>query len=60
MARSLATGPEADSDPELPAALTCALEMPKTYAQARAGPHGRIWGAAECEEFAGLPAIGTS
>ena len=42
MVRSFATGPEADGDPELPAALACDLETPKTYAQAHAGPHGRI------------------
>ena len=36
--RSLATGPEADGDPELPAALACDIETPETYAQAHAGP----------------------
>ena len=58
--RSLATGPEGDCDPKLPVALACDLETPETYAQAHAGPHGRIWGAAECKEFAGLTAVGTS
>ena len=58
--RSLATGPEADSDPELPAALVYDLETPETYTQAHAGPHGRIWGAAERKELAGLTAVGTS
>ena len=59
MVRSLVTGPEADGDPELPAALACALKTPQTYAQAHTGPHGHIWGAAECKEFAGLTAMGT-
>ena len=54
MVRSLATGPEADGDPELPAALACNLETPETYAQAYAGPHGCIVEAAEGKEFAGL------
>ena len=52
MVRSLATGPEADSDTELPAALACDLETPGTY--------GRIGGAAERKEFAELTAVGTS
>ena len=52
MVRSLATGPEADGDPELPAALACDLETPGTYA--------RIGGAAKRKEFAGLTAVGTS
>ena len=50
--RSLATGLEADGDPELPAALACNLETP--------GTHARIWGAAERTEFAGLTVVGTS
>ena len=54
------TGPEADGDPKLPAALGCDLETPETCAQADAGPHGRIWGAVERKEFAGFTAIGTS
>ena len=33
MVRFLATGPEADGDPELPAALACDLETPGTYAR---------------------------
>ena len=45
MVRSLATGPVADGDPDLPAAP--------------AGPHGRIWGAVERKEFAGLTVTGT-
>ena len=52
MVRSLATGPEADGDPELPAAFAFDLETPRTYA--------RIWRAAERKEFAGLTAVGTS
>ena len=52
MVRSLATGPEADSDPELPAALACDLETPETSA--------RIGRVAERKEFAGLTAVGTS
>ena len=60
MVRSLATGPEADSDPELPAALAYDLETPETYAQAHAGPYGRIWGPAERKKFTGLTAVGTS
>ena len=58
--RSLATGPEADGDPELPAALACDLNTSETYAQAHAGPRGRIWWAAERKEFAGLTEVGTS
>ena len=42
MVRSLDTGPEADGDPELPAALACDLETPQTYAKAHTGPHGHI------------------
>ena len=56
---SLATGPEVDGDPELPAALACDSEAPETYAQVHTGPHERIWGAAERKEFAGLTATGT-
>ena len=52
MVRSLTTEPEADGDPELPAALACDLETPVTYA--------RIGGAAERKEFAGLTAVGMS
>ena len=59
MVRSLATGPEADGDPKLPAALACDLETPQTYAQAHTGPHGHIWEAAERKEFAGLTATET-
>ena len=46
MVRSLATRPGAGGDPELPAVLACDLETPEMYAQAHAGLHGRIWGAA--------------
>ena len=58
--RSLATRLEADGDLELPADLACDLETPQTCAQAHAGQHGRILGAVERKEFAGLIAIGTS
>ena len=44
MVRSLATGPEADGDPERPVALACDLETPQTYAQAHTGQHGHIGG----------------
>ena len=37
--------PHSDS-PELPTCPTCDLETPATHAQAHAGPHGKIWGAA--------------
>ena len=61
MVRSLATRPEADGDLKLPVALACDLETPETYAQAHAGPHGRIRGAAaERKEFTGLTAFGAS
>ena len=60
MVGSLATGPDADDDPELPTARACDLEASETYAQVHAGPHARIWGAAERKEFASLTAIGTS
>ena len=60
MVRSLATRPEANGDPKIPAALACNLETPETNAQAHAGPNGRIWRAAERKEFAGRTAIGTS
>ena len=55
----LATGPETDGDPELPADLPCDLETPQTQPQPHTGPHGRIWGAVERKEFAGLTATGT-
>ena len=47
MVRSLATRSETGGNHELPAALACDLEMPETYAQAYARPHGRIWEAGE-------------
>ena len=58
---SLATGQEADGDPETPSALACDLKKLETYAQAHAGPDGRIWGAAERKGFARTTttAIGT-
>ena len=37
--------PYSDS-PELPTCPTCDLETPATHAQAHAGPHSKIWGAA--------------
>ena len=37
--------PHSDS-PELPTCLTCDLKTPATHAQAHAGPHSKIWGAA--------------
>ena len=37
--------PHSDS-PELPTCPTCDLETPATHAQAHAGPHSKIWGAA--------------
>ena len=37
--------PHSDS-PELPTCPTCDLETPATHAQAPAGPHSKIWGAA--------------
>ena len=42
--RSLATEPEADGDPELPAALACDLETPEMYAKAHAGLTGAFGG----------------
>ena len=44
---------------ELPASPAHLLETPKTYAQAHAGPYGRIWAKAECKEVEGLSAVGT-
>ena len=38
---------------------TCDLETSATHAQAHAGPHSKIWRAAEAKEFGGLRAIGT-
>ena len=45
--------------PELPTCPTCDLETPATHAQAHAGPHGKIWRAAEDKKFGGLRAVGT-
>ena len=50
--------PHSDS-PELPTCPTCDLETPATHAQAHAGPHRKIWRAAEDKEFGGLRAVGT-
>ena len=50
--------PHSDS-PELPTCPTCDLETPATHAQAHAGPHSKIWRAAEDKEFGGLRAVGT-
>ena len=50
--------PHSDS-PELPTCPACDLEMPDTYAQAHAGPHSKIWRAAEDKEFGGLRAVVT-
>ena len=50
--------PHPDST-ELPTCLACDLETPDTHAQAYAGPHSKIWTAAEDKEFGGLRAVGT-
>ena len=50
--------PHPDS-PELPICPACDLETPATHAQAHAGPHSKIWRAAEDKEFGGLRAVGT-
>ena len=50
--------PHSDS-PELPTCPTCDLDTPATHAQAHAGPHRKIWRAAEDKEFGGLRAVGT-
>ena len=50
--------PHCDS-PELPTCSACDLEMPDTYAQAHAGPHSKIWRAAEDKKFSDLRAVGT-
>ena len=50
--------PHSDS-PELPTYQTCDLETPATHAQAHAGPHSKIWRAAEDKEFGGMRAVGT-
>ena len=46
-------------DGELPAGPAHLLVTPKTYAQAHAGPHSRIWTKAESKEFEGLLTVGT-
>ena len=48
-----------EDDGELPAGPAHLLVTPKTYAQAHAGPHSRIWTEAESKEFEGLLAVGT-
>ena len=55
---STSAAPHSDS-PELPTCPTCDLETPATHAQAHAGPHSKIWRAAEDKEFGGLRAVGT-
>ena len=60
IARTLAQ-PDAvfcDSE-ELPAGPAHLLETQKTYAEAHAGPYGRIWAKAERKEVEGLSAVGT-
>ena len=52
------TAPHSDS-PELPTCAACNLETPDMHAQAYAGPHSKIWTAAENKEFGGLRAVGT-
>ena len=44
---------------ELLTCPACDLETPDTHAQAHAGPHSKIWTAAEDKEFGGLRAVGT-
>ena len=46
-------------NPEFPTCPACDLETPDAYAQAHAGPHSKIWRAAENKEFGGLRAVGT-
>ena len=50
--------PHSDS-PELSTCPACDLETPTMHAQAHAGPHSKIWRAAEDKEFDGLRAVGT-
>ena len=50
--------PHSDS-PKLPTCSACDLETLDTYAQAHAGPHSKIWRAAEDKEFSDLRAVGT-
>ena len=60
IARTL-TQPDAafcDSE-ELAAGPAHLLETPEMYAQAHAGPYGRIWAKAERKEMEGLSAVGT-
>ena len=57
---AIATSAAPNSDsPELPTCPTCDLETPATHTQAHAGPHSKIWRAAEDKEFGGLRAVGT-
>ena len=51
------TAPHSDS-PELPTCPACDLETPDTHAEAHAGPHSKIWTAAEDKQFGGLRAVG--
>ena len=60
IARTL-TQPDAafcDSE-ELAAGPAHLLETPEMYAQAQAGPYGRIWAKAERKEMEGISAVGT-
>ena len=57
---AIATSAAPHSDSlELSTCPACDLETPDTYAQAHAGPHSKIWRAAEDKEFGGLRAVGT-
>ena len=60
IARTLAQSDEVFCDSEeLAAGPAHLLETPEMYAQAHAGPYGRIWVKAEREEVEGLSAVGT-
>ena len=60
IARTLALPDAVFCDSEkLPAGPAHLLETPETYAQAHAGPYGRIWAKAERKEVEGLSAVGT-
>ena len=52
------SAPHSDS-PELPTCPACDSETPATHAQGHAGPHSKIWRAAEDKKFGGLRAVGT-
>ena len=60
VARSIAElSPPNVFEQELPSDLTCDMETPKTYVQARTGPDSDIWTEAESKELRGLNATGT-